>query len=185
MENREIEVRFIEIDKNFLLAKLKEVGAIDNGEELIKEIIFYDKEMKWPKEWKFVRLRQDKKGNKLTFKKVEEFSIDGTIEVEIVVDDWNKAVELVKTIGLIDYRQQEKKRHSFLLDGVEVDLIDWPLVPTLVELEGKDEQSLRLVADKIGLDWTEVELRDNRWLMENKYKIPFTSLRFYTFTKIE
>ena len=58
-ENREIEVRFLEIDKAALIARLKELGAHDHGEELLEEIIFYDKDLKWRDvENKRVRLRK-------------------------------------------------------------------------------------------------------------------------------
>lgn len=108
-KNREIEVRFLEIDKDALIKKLKQLNAVDNGAELIKEIIFYDKDMKWLAEWKFVRLRQDKNGFWLTFKKTEEFTLASTIEIETKVDNWDKAKEFIEAIGLVAFREQEKK----------------------------------------------------------------------------
>ncbi len=186
MENREIEVRFIEVDKQSLIKKLNKLGAKDNGEELIREIIFYDKEMKWPNEdRKFIRLRQDGKGNHLTFKRVEEFSATGTMEIEVDVDNWHKVIELMEEIGLVAFREQEKKRHSFCIDEVDVDIIDWPKIPTTVELEGKSEDDLKSVAEKLELDWKDVRLEDNRWIIDNIYKIPVTNYRYFTFNRQE
>jgi len=45
--NREIEVRFLEIDYPSLVEKLNGLGAEDFGEDFLREIIFYDKDLKW------------------------------------------------------------------------------------------------------------------------------------------
>lgn len=58
-------------------------------------------------------------------------------------------------------------------------------MPSLVELEGDSEEDLRAVATKLGFDWSTVEFHDNRWTMENKYGIPVTSYKYFTFNKIE
>lgn len=47
---KEIETRFLEIDKPALIAQLNKLGATDHGEILLKEIIFYDKDHTWPGE---------------------------------------------------------------------------------------------------------------------------------------
>lgn len=57
-EHREIEVRFLEIDEAALKARLHELGAEDQGEHLLKEVICYDEALVWRDEQKFVRLRE-------------------------------------------------------------------------------------------------------------------------------
>jgi hypothetical protein len=47
---KEIETRFLEINKEEFIKKLISLGAIDKGEEKLEEIIFYDQEMSWKKE---------------------------------------------------------------------------------------------------------------------------------------
>ena len=41
----EIETRFLDIDKNDLISKLLSLHAIDSGETLLNDIIFYDKDL--------------------------------------------------------------------------------------------------------------------------------------------
>ena len=184
--NREIEVRFLEVDYIKLVKKLIELGAEDLKEDFLKEIIFYDKELIWMyKVKKFVRLRKTNKGVKLSFKHNEQDTATGTKEIEVGVSDFQKAKELLQEVGLVAFREQEKKRHTFILDGVIVDIDTWPSVPTYVELEGKSEEDLKKVAAKLGFDWKDVVFKVARFIIEEKYGIPVSKLRYFTFDKIE
>ncbi len=185
--NREIEVRFLEIDKLGLINKLHSLGAEDKGEEKLREIIFYDKDLQWGKVGsnQYVRLRSTQNGIYLTYKQHVAVAVDGAIEYEVKVSDLASAKEILQAIGLVAYREQEKMRHRFILDDVMVDIIDWPKIPTLVELEGESEQALKTVAEKLELDWNNVTLGDNRSVIENRYHIPISKLKYFTFDKIE
>ncbi|KKR61850.1 hypothetical protein A2643_00130 [Candidatus Nomurabacteria bacterium RIFCSPHIGHO2_01_FULL_39_220] len=65
---KEIETRFLEIDKNELVKKLVSVGAVDRGEEKPEEIIFHAADGSWIGKRKFVRLRKTRDKIKLTYK---------------------------------------------------------------------------------------------------------------------
>ncbi|MBI3485464.1 CYTH domain-containing protein [Candidatus Daviesbacteria bacterium] len=184
--NREIEVRFLEINPQEIIEKLNSLGAADQGEDLFTEIIFYDKDLKWQyQEKKIVRLRKNNQGIFLAFKQLIEKSADGTVEVEFKVEDLEKAKQFLKEIGLVDFRHQEKKRHSFKLDKVSVDIDIFPAnIPPLVELEGESELELKEAVKKIGLDWKDVCMESTRYLIENRYKIPVSKLKFFTFNKV-
>jgi len=185
-QNREIEVRFLEIDYPALVAKLQALRAQDHGEDFLKEIIFYDKELTWMYQVKkFVRLRKTNKSTFLTFKHHEVDSAIGTKEIELKVSDVEKAKELLIEIGLIPFREQEKKRHTFTLGEVIVDIDTWPSVPTYVELEGPDEESLKDAAKKLQLDWKDVVFKSARFIIEERYGIPVSKLHFFTFNRIE
>lgn len=183
---REIEVRFLEIDKDKLVRRLKELRAEDEGEDLLREVIFYDKDLKWQyDEMKFVRIRKTKRGVFLAFKHNQELTAEGTKEIELAIDSFEKAEQFLKEIGLIKYREQEKKRHAFLLNKVSVDIDTWPSVPTYVELEGPSENDLKRVAELLNLDWVNVEFEIPRFIIEKKYNIPVSKLRKFTFDVIE
>lgn len=186
MEYREIEVRFLEINKDDLLARLNEVGAIDLGEDLLKETIFYDQAGKWQYEAKkFARVRQTKNGATLTFKHNESDTATGTKEIELKIDDYDKAVDLLRELSLVAYRIQEKKRHTFKLGEVIVDIDTWPSIPTYVELEGPDEESLKNTAKLLNLDWSRAVFESARFVIEKYYSIPVSKLKFFTFSKME
>lgn len=185
METKEIEVRFLEIDKESLVKKLLELGAKDLGDNMLEEIIFYDPEGKWKDEEKRVRLRKSGDKIKLAYKETKEQTIDGTIEIEFEVSDIQKATQFLEKVGLSAFRHQQKKRHTFELDNVVIDIDTWPKIPTYVELEGPSESSIKEVAKKLGLDWALVSFELPSHIIEKKYGIPVRSMKWFTFDRFE
>jgi adenylate cyclase class 2 len=183
--HREIEVRFLDIEVPALNRRLKKLGGADGGEKLLSEIIFYDKKLIWrdgtPR--KFIRLRSDGERTMLAFKEAAALRADGTIEIEVSVGDLEKTALILEEAGLIAFRRQEKKRHSWRLGPVTVDIDTWPLIPTFVELEGTSERDLKKAAEKLRLDWKRAEYRDARRIIEEVYGIPVGKYRLYTFKK--
>lgn len=185
MNTQEIECRFLEIDKKALIKKLKKLGADDKGEELLQETIIYDKEERWGDGYGFLRLRKIGDKIKLSYKEHKEHTIDGTYEIEIGIDDYEKAELLLEKIGLKPHRHQQKYRHTFILNGVIFDIDTWPKVPTYVELEGESEVILKEAAKAVGFDWKNVEFHNARWIIENKYHIPVGTMEWFTFDRFE
>lgn len=185
MENKEIECRFLEIDKEALIKKLYELDAEDHGEKLLEEIIIYDKDLKWRDENKRIRLRKSGNDLMLSYKEHASHTIDGTMEIEIGIDSLEKTELLLKKLGFISFRHQEKKRHTFVLDGVTLDIDTWPHVPTYVELEGKSEEDIKKVAKMIDYDWKDAVFQNPLWILENKYKLAVGKMKWFTFAKCE
>jgi adenylate cyclase class 2 len=185
MTNQEIECRFLEIDKDALVKKLVQLGAHDEGETMLEEIIIYDKDLKWRKENRFIRLRKIGDITKLSYKEHREHTVDGTFEIELGIDDYKKAELFFDKIGLNPYRHQQKKRHSFKLDGVTFDIDTWPRIPAYVELEGESEDALKKAAAVVGYDWKDAIFHNASWVIENKYNIPVRELRWFTFDRFE
>lgn len=185
-DNREIEVRFLEIDKDALIATLISLGATDFGEDFLTDTIYYDKAMTWREAGdKTVRLRQNKKGAKVAYKNHFEHSAHGTTEYEISVDNPDIAHLLLEAIGLEAYRKQEKKRHSLKLGEVMFDIDTWPRMPTYVELEGPSEDALKIAAEKVGLLWEKVIFENPRTVIEKYYNIPVGNMKYFTFDRFE
>jgi len=185
MNTQEIECRFLEINKDALIKKLLELGAVDEGETMLEETIIYDPELKWRDEQRFVRLRKVGDTTKLTYKEHREHTVDGTYEIEFGIDDYKKAELLFEKIGLRPFRHQQKKRHTLKLNGVTFDIDTWPRIPTYVELEGESEQALKEAAASVGLDWKDAVFHNARWVIENTYKIPVGNLKWFTFDRYE
>src|SRR6185295_10920538 len=91
-DNLEIEVKFLEIDVPAVQAKIAGLGAEDLGEDLLEEVIFYDKGLVWVEEreqyQRFVRLRRNRQGTFLTYKNMP-VGQDYATELETKVDDWD------------------------------------------------------------------------------------------------
>ncbi|MDO8619263.1 MAG: class IV adenylate cyclase [Candidatus Daviesbacteria bacterium] len=183
--DREIEVRFLEIYKSKLIKKLKALGAKDLGEELLKEVIFADKDITWPGLDKLVRVRTDGKKVELTYKHHQAVAIDGALEVEVEVSDFEQIQILLKHTGLVVIREQEKKRHTFKFKGVTVDIDTWPKVPTYVEIEGKSEKELKQIAAELGFDWKKAVFEDAGRVLHHFYNIDVRKLKYFTFAKVK
>ena len=185
-DNLEIEVRFLEIDKEALIQKLNALGSEDLGEDLLSETIFYDKNKEWLKDKrKFIRIRSTKSGNLLTFKHHFEQSSTGTKEIELNISDPLKATDLLSELGYPPFRKQEKKRHSFKLKGGLVEIDTWPKIPPYVEIEGNSEKHLQEIAALLELNWSTAVFKDAGLVISEIYNIPVHTLKYFTFNKIE
>ncbi len=182
------------------MAKLKDLGAQDLGEDLLKEMIFYDAAGKWAGEGKtFVRIRQRTPSSsapiqgtggeknsraRLTYKNDEEDKATGTEEIEFEIKNPDRAKIFLEKLGLEMAREQEKKRHTFKLGEVTVDIDTWPSVSAYVEIEGPSEDMIRKAASKLGFDWKQAVFGNSRTVLEKYYNIPIGKLKYFTFGKI-
>jgi adenylate cyclase class 2 len=184
-DNIEREVRFLDIDKESFVKKLQSLGAIDLGDDVLEEIIFYDKDNTWPKQNRLVKLRGKGKNITLTYKHRKSTAIDGTEEIEVTIDNIRKAALLLERAGLSPFRQQEKKRHSFKLNDIRIDIDTWPGVPTYAEIEAPTNERLKEASQQLGFDWSKANSDDVRDVLLKKYDVPLANLRVFTFSRIE
>jgi adenylate cyclase class 2 len=183
--HRELEVRFLEIDVVALKKRLTILKAKDLGEDLLEEIIIYDKEGVWNKDGRLLRLRTRNKKTSLTYKNHKVAKVDGTEEIEFEVGDSEKALTLLERLGFVAFRYQQKKRHTFEFNKVTIDIDTWPRIPTYVELEGLSEREIKSVAKELGFDWKRAVFHDARKVIENCYHIPIGEMRYFTFNRFE
>lgn len=137
--NTEYEIRVLEIDKEKLIKKLEELGAEFKGDNEQKRYV-YDIIPKEDGKW--IRLRTNGRKTALTYKNVVKTTIDGTKELEVEVSDFEKTNELLENMGIKSRGYQENKRTQYILNGVEIDIDSWPMIPTYVEIEGKNEEEV-------------------------------------------
>ena len=170
----EYEVRVLEIDKDELSRKLESLNATKVGEFNQKRYV-YDT---IPKEnGKWIRLRTNGKETTLTFKDVTSDKIDGTKEVEIEVSDLELTNEFLNKIGFFSKAYQENNRIRYILDDVELDIDSWPLIPTYLEIEGKDENSVLDMIEKLELDKSKVTSLDVQSVYEKFYNIDISKIK--------
>ena len=150
---KEIETRFLEIDKNELVKKLVALGATDKGEEKLEEIIFHPADGSWIGKRKFVRLRKTKNKVKLTYKENVAQTVDSAQEIELEVSDLDKCLQFFEKVGLRAMRRLEKYRHTLVLGEVTIDIDTWPKISTYVEIEGPSVEALKNFCSKVGFDW--------------------------------
>lgn len=155
--NIEYEVRLLEVDVDKFIKGLKQVGAEFQWDRLQKRYVY---DFKPKEDGKWIRLRTNGEETTLTIKNVTSTKIDGTEELEIEVDDFEKCNLILGELGYIPKGYQENRRVRYLLNGVEIDIDFWPLIPTYVEVEGKNEEEVYEVLELLGYEKKDVTSMD-------------------------
>ncbi len=151
----EYELRILEIDTSSIVSKLKELGAVHIKDRSMKRLSY-----KLPTDpavlERWMRLRDDGEKIVLTIKEIHEYTIDGTKETEIIVNDFEQTKNLLLKLGFEANAYQENKRSSWMLDDVEIEIDSWPKIPPYLEIEGKNKESVEKMVEKLGfrLDMT-------------------------------
>lgn len=147
MQN-EIEAQFLDINKDEMRQKLKAAGGVCLQPEISMKRTIFDA---GPNQ--FVRVRDEGKKIVMTYKNVEnDKDILGTREVNIVVDDYDRAVELMKGTHLRIKAHQETLREIWELGECEICLDTWPWIPSFIEIEGPSADHVWSTAKLLGLD---------------------------------
>lgn len=148
----EIEAKFLHVDHDVLRARLKALGATcTHPNRLTKRLTIDHPDRRLKKKRGWIRLRDEGDKVTLAYKQLNERSIAGMQEIEVVVSDFAKAEAFLRAIGLEFYNYQETRRESWALDGVEVDLDEWPWIPPFAEIEGPNEAAVWAVVERLGL----------------------------------
>ena len=168
MNRIEYEIRVLEINVEEIKNKLCELNAI-LVEDVFQKRYVYDFNPVEPNKW--IRLRTNGTTSTLTIKNLESSKIDGTKEMEIIVDDFDTANEILNELGYKPRGIQENKRIKYDLNGVEVDIDTWPGIPTYLEIEGKSEQEVYDTLELLGLTKENATSLDVQSIYEQIYHI--------------
>ena len=153
----EYEVRILEIDVDSIKKKLDEVGATFEWDRVQKRYV-YDFIPKVDSKW--IRLRTNGIKTTLTIKDLVTSKIDGTRELEIEVDDFLNTNKILEELGYTPRNYQENRRIQYKLDGVEIDIDSWPMIPTYLEIEGSSEEEVYKIVEKLGYKLEDTTTRD-------------------------
>jgi adenylate cyclase, class 2 len=150
----EYEAKFLSIDVADLQARLKKLGAVQAFPRTLLTRKIFESDALAAGAW--VRLRDEGIRSTLTLKQVTDTaSIDGTTEIETEVTDLPAVAEILTHLGLAEVRYQENYREEWRWGDVAFDFDTWPGLPTFVEIEGPDEDSVRRAAACLELDYSQ------------------------------
>jgi adenylate cyclase class 2 len=150
----EIEAKFLDIDHVAMRMRLQVAGAkLVHPSCLMKRRNYDFADMRLEKIGGWVRLRDEGDKITLSYKQLNDRTLHGTKEVSVVVDDFAAAHDFLEAIGVEQNAYQETKRESWLLDGVQIELDEWPWIAPFLEIEGPSENAVRDAAAKLELDW--------------------------------
>ena len=153
----EYEVRILEIDVDSIKKKLEELGATFEWDRVQKRYV-YDFIPKVDSKW--IRLRTNGIKSTLTIKDLVTSKIDGTRELEIEVSDFDNTNKILEELGYTPRNYQENRRIQYILDGVEIDIDYWPMIPTYLEIEGSSEEEVYKIVEKLGYKLEDTTTRD-------------------------
>lgn len=181
MINIENELTILDIDKNEFVAKLKCLGAKMITDERLQKRYVYDFNPINRNKW--IRLRTNGEKTTLTIKEIQENSKMNAREMEIVVSDFETTNEMLEELGYTHRNYQENLRQVFMLDGVEISVDSWPLIPPYAELEGKDLESINKVMEKLGVSQDKITTLDVTSIYKEIYNIDILSMKELKFFK--
>lgn len=173
--DKEIEIRILNINKEKFINNIIEMGAKKDSEALQKRYV-YDFNPIAPNKW--IRLRTNNKKTTLTIKEIlDKNAIDGTNELEIVVSDFDKANLILEELGYTHRNYQENFREIYYLNGVEISIDTWPLIPTYVELESKKEKDIKSLLALIDYEEENLTTLDVTSIYNDIYGIDVMSIK--------
>lgn len=136
--------------------KLKDILSSQEVVKLVKQFGIN------PNKW--IRLRETNGKTTITIKHIlnEELQVKyGTktqpvLETEMEVPTIESGNAILEQLGFSFRNYQEKKRTTYILEGAEIDIDSWPLIPSYLEIEGETDEQIDSIVNKLELSDKEV-----------------------------
>ena len=148
-DHTEYEGRVLDIDKGAVRRKLADCGAELIAKKDYRRYVFNT--IPAIKD-RWVRLRTDGQGIKLTVKEMTRATVDGVQEWETVVDDFETTLTMLKKMGLKPKGYQENRRELYMLNGVKLSIDEWPGLNPLLEIEGHSKSDVYDTLSRLEID---------------------------------
>lgn len=152
----EIECKYLDVNVSDLIEKIEYLGGRKMFSRTFRSYVFDYPDKKLNKNFAWLRLRDEGDAIRLAYKQrrgVKKGSNDkGMKEVEVTVGDFEKTAEIFRLLGLEVKFYEEKRRIQYEINGVEVCIDQWPLIPPYAEIEGHSWEEVDAMAEKLGFD---------------------------------
>jgi adenylate cyclase class 2 len=165
----EFEAKFANINKEAIREKLKSIGAELTKPEFMQKRVTFNLPKKEAGKWLRVRDEGDK--ITLSYKHTQDGDISNQKEIELKVDDYDQAAELLEIIGCEKKAYQETLRELWTFQNVAITIDEWPFLEPIIEIEGTSEEEVKEVAEKLGFDYSKAIFGAITQLYAEKYSI--------------
>lgn len=165
----EYELRILEVSPEELEKKLLRAGAKRVQERTLQKRYTYNVIPADRNKW--IRLRTNGTKTTLAVKHVTGHGVSDTKEIEIEVDSFELAATLMEEVGIEAKSYQENYRTVFSLNGAEIMLDEWPLIPPYLEIEAESSQLVKETIELLGYDLENATGLDVSSIFEQVYKI--------------
>ena len=156
--NEEIEVKFLDVNKEELEKKLLSIGA-----HKVKDIFYRHVSMDYPdyrlnQDHSWIRLRDEEDKIVLAYKKrlgvssMNGTNDEGMEEIEVIVDSYETTKLFLHKIGLIEKHEAEKKRTRWQKGETVFDIDTFPALPTYLEIEAPSWDAIDQATEELGFD---------------------------------
>lgn len=143
---KEIEIKFLSVDKELIRTQLLEQGFVCTVPEFLMKRKTFHPLLTDKNEWFRVRKESDK--ITMTYKCIHSNDLSGTEEVEITVDDFDNTTEILLKTGLRNTSTQENLREVWRSGEVEICIDTWPGLRPYIEIEAPTEKQVIFMVEK-------------------------------------
>lgn len=168
----ELEAKFLNINPIDIRQKLTQLGfSLVQPEFMMKRRTFQFPETPGVRKWARVR----NEGDKITIaiKEITDSTrIDGTREIELTVNSFESASELVRLFGVKESSYQENLREKWSKGDVEVTIDTWPGLQPYIEIESSTEQEVRDVSASLDFNFADALFGSSDIVYEKVLGIP-------------
>lgn len=180
----EFEVKFY-IDLDDFYAILKKLSAqLVKKNTLMRRMVFASSKDKNSQ----IRVRDEGGDIRLSYKTYDmSKEIDSMQEVDVLVNDFEKACEILTLLGLKKMRYVENYREVFQINDCLIMIDLWPGLLPFIEVESESKESVEQVCQKLGLCMGDAMYGPTSKLYEQVYGITrtqFDAITELTFQRI-
>ena len=117
------------------------------------------------------RVRDEGEKITMSLKIVDGNKIENQKEIQLKIDNFNEGVSFLEATGATKKAYQESKRELWELNGVEITIDEWPFLEPFVEIEGRSEDEVKKVANKLEFDYSKAKFCAVDTLYSEKYGV--------------
>ncbi len=147
--NKEIEAKFFIDSKEEIRQKLSSL----NFNLIKKEFLMKRKTFDSEANGKWFRVRDEGDKITMTYKNIVDKSINGVNEIEIIVNDFDKASEMLNQTNFKERSYHENFREIWSNKDAEVVIDTWPFLQSYIEIEALSEDIVKYYANKLGFNF--------------------------------
>jgi len=151
---QENEVKILGINKEEVIKKLEELGAIKKFDGQVAASIFDTPDNRLYNKKDLLRLRKVGDKIELVYKEgVKHSEVMSCNEHEIIVDDFDSAVRILRSLGFDQTGETySKERISYVFNDIHFEIDTHPGIPAFLEVEGKTKEDVEVGVKLLGYE---------------------------------
>jgi|SRR3989344_852200 len=169
---KEIEAKFLSVNKNLIRAELKSKGFDLKTPDYIMRRKTFDFSRIAPGRNKWGRVRQESDKITMTVKEIRGSGINDIYEVELIVNNFDTATSFFEACGANAKAFQENMREVWVYDRVEVTIDTWPGLNPFIEIEGENEKIVQEMSNELGFNFGKAVFGSIDLIYEKELGIP-------------